>query len=135
MRDPLLECGGTLVDSARAKPSRKGLARSSRPLGESPSGPKVLIFVQHLSTGLAKPLPIKVNLGIFHDMERSRADRAVARIDAALARIEAASDKLRASSAPAPANVLGLVNQHEKLREEVAATIRDVDQLIADLEQ
>lgn len=80
-------------------------------------------------------MPIKAILDIFGVMERSRADRAVARIDSALARIEAASEKLRASSTPAPTNVLGLVNQHEKLREEVAATIRDVDQLISELEQ
>lgn len=68
-------------------------------------------------------------------MDGSRTDNAVARIEAALARIEAASKAARSSASDAPPNVLGLVNSHEKLREQVAATIKDIDILIAEIEQ
>ena len=72
-------------------------------------------------------------------MEGDRSQRAMARIEAALARIDAATGKL-ATPKPAPAattaspNVMSLVNKHEALREEVAATMRDLDMLIAEIE-
>lgn len=68
----------------------------------------------------------------------------MARITAAMARIEAA--RLAAASAapatpqplenekPGSARVMALVNAHEKLREEVADTIGEIDALIAELE-
>ncbi len=65
------------------------------------------------------------------------------RITSALARIEAAMDRIataQANAAPSPAEpggsakVMALVNSHEKLREEVAETMRELDTLIADLE-
>ena len=68
-------------------------------------------------------------------MNGSRTESAVARIEAALARIDAASKAVRSSEAGTPPNVLGLVNSHEKLREEVAGTLRDLDKLIAEIEQ
>ncbi|MEE4154329.1 MAG: hypothetical protein V2I27_09235 [Erythrobacter sp.] len=72
-------------------------------------------------------------------------DAATARLEAALARIEAARDRLMEergeslakAGAPANANsgrVMALVNSHEKLREEVADTLRDLDKLIEELE-
>lgn len=68
-------------------------------------------------------------------MDNSRIEQAMTRIEAALARIAAA----RASDAPqtgtaASARVVELVNTHEKLREEVAETLRDLDALIGQLE-
>ena len=68
-------------------------------------------------------------------MEGSRTDSALARIEAALARIDAASDAARSTAPDTPPNVLGLVNKHEKLREEVAGTLRDLDKLIEEIEQ
>lgn len=68
-------------------------------------------------------------------MEGDRSQRAVARIEAALARIDAAAGKLAdAKPASASPNVMSLVNKHEALREEVAATMRDLDKLIAEIE-
>lgn len=58
----------------------------------------------------------------------------MARIEAALARIDAASEKIPAKSVDANPNVMSLVNKHEALREEVAATLRDLDKLIGELE-
>lgn len=54
----------------------------------------------------------------------------MARIEAALARIDAALAKLP----PQNPNVMALVNKHEKLREDVAETLRDLDSLIEGLE-
>ena len=68
-------------------------------------------------------------------MDGSRTESAVARIEAALARIEAASKTARSSLPDSQPNVLGLVHSHERLREEVAGTLRDLDKLIAEIEQ
>ncbi len=70
-------------------------------------------------------------------MEQGRIDQALARIEAALARIAAAQDTARPSPPVSPsgsARVIGLVNTHERLREEVADTLRDLDALIEQLE-
>ena len=65
------------------------------------------------------------------------------RIENALARIEAAMERIAAARASAPAGtqdpassarVMALVNSHEKLREEVVDTMRELDVLIAELE-
>ena len=66
-------------------------------------------------------------------MENSRITQATARIEAALARI-AAAQASRAPGAGASARVIELVNTHEKLRDEVAETLRDLDTLIEQLE-
>ena len=66
-------------------------------------------------------------------MEQTRADRALARLDAALARIAAARPKKGADPA-ASARIMKLVNNHEKLREEVSDTLGDLDALIEELE-
>lgn len=68
-------------------------------------------------------------------MENSRITQAMSRIEAALARIAAA----RGPDAPSmiaagTARVVELVNNHEKLREEVAESLRDLDVLISQLE-
>lgn len=78
-------------------------------------------------------------------MGDDRIENAIARIETALARIEAARPlRSEKSDAPAPdtsdaaggpARVLALVNSHEKLREDVAETLRDLDELIAGLEE
>lgn len=78
-------------------------------------------------------------------MGETRIDRALARIEAALARMDAARENALAAAEPKPASapdrdaagsarVMELVNRHEKLREEVADTLRDLDVLIDDLE-
>ncbi|TRD10003.1 hypothetical protein FGU71_13470 [Erythrobacter insulae] len=65
------------------------------------------------------------------------------RIVTAMARIEAAMERIasaRASSVTSSgegntsAKVMALVNTHEKLREEVADTMRELDTLIEELE-
>lgn len=68
-------------------------------------------------------------------MTEPRVDRALARLDAALARIAAARQANAGKSADAAgsARVMALVNSHEKLREEVADALGDLDALIAEL--
>ena len=83
-------------------------------------------------------------------MGESRIDRALARIDAAMMRMETAQKTARASQAAqqstlqstsppsdegSSARVMELVNAHEKLREEVADTLSDLDALIGELEE
>ncbi|QIQ86246.1 MAG: hypothetical protein G9473_05760 [Erythrobacter sp.] len=63
-------------------------------------------------------------------------EQAIARIEAALTRLESARPPGR-SGEPEMENsprVLALVDRHEKLREEVAETLRDLDALIAEIE-
>ncbi len=71
-------------------------------------------------------------------MENSRIEQAMTRIEAALARIAAARGPdvpaANAESAASSARVVELVNSHEKLREDVAETLRDLDALIGQLE-
>ncbi|WP_152553417.1 hypothetical protein [Erythrobacter longus] len=78
-------------------------------------------------------------------MSATRIDQAMTRLTAAMARIDAARLDLRASSqgsekaqapteAPGSARVMALVNAHEKLREEVADTLGELDTLIEELE-
>lgn len=69
-------------------------------------------------------------------MEESRAELALARLDAALARIaDARAHTPQKSSDPATsARVMQLVNSHEKLREEVAEALGELDSVIASLE-
>ncbi|MDY7098269.1 MAG: hypothetical protein SXU28_09045 [Pseudomonadota bacterium] len=74
-------------------------------------------------------------------MGESRISKAIARIDAALERMESAQAAAMAKSASktekdgaGSARVMALVNSHEKLREEVADTLRDLDSLIDELE-
>ncbi len=78
-------------------------------------------------------------------MSEARIDEAMARLEIALARIDAA----RAANPPAaPSNdsaesgdgansprIMALVNAHEKLREEVAETLTELDTVIAELEE
>lgn len=71
-------------------------------------------------------------------MDNSRIEQAMARIEAALARIAAAQAPdgapEGAQNAVSSARVAQLVNTHERLREEVAETLRDLDALIGQLE-
>ncbi|MFU7528983.1 hypothetical protein [Qipengyuania sp. ASV99] len=74
-----------------------------------------------------------------------RIDQAMARINAALARIDAArlqnlaakpepaNSETVSAEGPGSARVMALVNAHEKLREEVADTIGELDALIEEL--
>ena len=70
-------------------------------------------------------------------MSAGRIEKAMTRLSTAMKRIDAA----RASAETSPqaenansAKVLELVNAHEKLREEVADTIGEIDALIEELE-
>jgi prefoldin subunit 5 len=74
-------------------------------------------------------------------MSAERIDQAMARINAAMARIDAARLELNSSSAngkkpdaPGSERVMALVNAHEKLREEIADTLGEIDTLIEELE-
>lgn len=90
----------------------------------------------YLSTGGRKPLRGKVSLGNYSPMGEGRIASAMTRIEAAMERIA----KLRpaphsnSSETGGSAKVSALVNAHEKLREEVADTMRELDGLIEDLE-
>lgn len=77
-------------------------------------------------------------------MSAARIEQAMARISAAMERIDAARAEIATAPATAPhtenseaggsARVMALVNAHEKLREEVADTIGQIDTLIEELE-
>ena len=74
-------------------------------------------------------------------MSAKRIDEAMARIDAAMSRIDAARLELGSTKpsgekadSPGSARVMALVNAHEKLREEVADTLGELDTLIEELE-
>ncbi len=69
-------------------------------------------------------------------MSASRIEEAMSRITAAMERIDTARAQ-DASGKPdnsGSARVMALVNTHEKLREEVADTIGELDALIEELE-
>lgn len=71
-------------------------------------------------------------------MESDRIEHAIRRIEAALARIDSARDGAAAAGAKAAsssARVIGLVNAHEKLREHVAETLRELDDVLGKLEE
>ena len=67
-------------------------------------------------------------------MDADRIERAIGRIAAAMERIAAARESLPASTEPSPARVASLVNAHEKLREQVAESLRELDDLLERLE-
>lgn len=71
-------------------------------------------------------------------MKADRIATALARIEAAMARIEAARDGAGSGDARAgagAARVVELVNVHEKLREQVSESLRELDDLLARLEE
>lgn len=75
-------------------------------------------------------------VGNWHVMGKGRIEQAIGRIEAALARHEtarpaAACDNGNPEGSP---RLLAVIDSHEKLREEVAETLRDLDSLIAELE-
>jgi hypothetical protein len=70
-------------------------------------------------------------------MNADRIERAVQRLEAALERIEAArAQRLAAGVHPASGSVrvVELINRYEKLREQVAESLRELDILIGRLE-
>ena len=72
-------------------------------------------------------------------MAADRIDHALRRIEAAMERIAAARQTIAAPTgqqqANASARVVELVNTHERLREQVADALRDLDALIGQLEE
>ncbi len=71
-------------------------------------------------------------------MDADRIDHAIKRIEAAMERIDVARSAVAASSAKAAggsARVIELVNTHEKLREQVAETLRELDDVLGQLEE
>jgi chromosome segregation ATPase len=71
-------------------------------------------------------------------MNADRIERALQRIEAAMERIDTARARaLAAGGQPAggSARVVELVNSHEKLREQVAESLRELDDLISKLEE
>ncbi|TAD77494.1 MAG: hypothetical protein EAY70_08640 [Sphingomonadales bacterium] len=70
-------------------------------------------------------------------MTADRIATALARIEAAIARIETARKSVGGADAKAgggSSRVVELVNVHEKLREQVAESLRELDDLLAKLE-
>lgn len=73
-------------------------------------------------------------------MTAERIEHAVKRIEAAMQRIDAARDaalgvgNADAAGASGSARVIELVNVHEKLREQVAETLRELDGILTKLE-
>jgi hypothetical protein len=70
-------------------------------------------------------------------MNADRIESAIKRIEAAMERIDAARELSAAAGAKAggsSARVVELVNAHEKLREQVAETIRELDGLLIKLD-
>ncbi|WP_066527907.1 hypothetical protein [Erythrobacter sp. CCH5-A1] len=71
-------------------------------------------------------------------MSADRIASALTRIEAAMARIEAAREGLAGGDGKAgtsSARVVELVNVHEKLREQVAESLRELDDLLTALEE
>jgi hypothetical protein len=71
-------------------------------------------------------------------MSADRIASALTRIEAAMARIEAARGSLGGpdgKTGGGSARVVELVNVHEKLREQVAESLRELDDLLAQLEE
>lgn len=90
-----------------------------------------------LSTGSGKALRRRAYLGISQAMHEDRIDSALGRIEAAMARIDAACEAARAQAgqpAGGSARVVELVNAYEKLREQVSESLRELDNLIGQLE-
>lgn len=70
-------------------------------------------------------------------MKSDRTDSAINRIEAAMQRIDTACDALTsadAKSGGSAARVVELVNTHERLREQVAESLREIDDLLMKLE-
>ena len=92
---------------------------------------------RHLSTAPSKPLRPMWSVGIARHMTADRIASAVTRIEAALARIEAVRSSAASQDnrpASGSARVVELVNVHEKLREQVSESLRELDDLLAKLE-
>lgn len=71
-------------------------------------------------------------------MSADRIASALTRIEAAMARIDAARDGLAIGDGKAgssSARVVELVNVHEKLREQIAESLRELDELLTTLEE
>ena len=71
-------------------------------------------------------------------MHEDRIANALGRIEAAMTRIAAAREHAKAppdQPAAGSARVVELVNKHEKLREQVAESLRELDDLIGKLEE
>ncbi len=69
-------------------------------------------------------------------MVEDRIELALARIEAAMTRMAAArpDPAAKRSDNGSSARIMALVNDHEKLREEVAETLSDLDSLIEELD-
>lgn len=70
-------------------------------------------------------------------MNADRIESALKRIDAAMERIDTVREVAGQASSKADggqARVIELVNNHEKLREQVAETLRELDDLLGKLE-
>lgn len=77
------------------------------------------------------------NLVIADFMHEDRIGAALGRIEAAMTRIDAARDAVAAigRATGGSARVVELVNTHEKLREQVAESLRELDDLLVRLEE
>lgn len=97
-----------------------------------------MLHVDDLSTAGTKTLHKRAYLGISSAMHEDRIANALGRMEAAMARIAAARKHVKAAPdqpAAGSARVVELVNKHEKLREQVTETLRELDGLISKLEE
>jgi hypothetical protein len=70
-----------------------------------------------------------------HTMHPDRIEQALARLDAALARAERAAHTLPHVPAIDPAEHTGLQQRHSHLKESVAQSLRQLDEILAGLPQ
>jgi hypothetical protein len=68
-------------------------------------------------------------------MDTRSIDQALARLDAALARAEAAARALPEPSAVNPEEFAGLQERHSRLKQTVATSLRQLDEILAGMPQ
>ncbi len=103
--------------------------RASNPLRANP------LTYQQAAPRLCADSLVLVSTGA---MSADRIASALTRIEAAIARIAAVRDSIVAAAekpGAGSARVVELVNKHEKLREQVAESLRELDDLLAQLEE
>ena len=120
------------VGSAIAEP--KGEVNRACAKHRSSSLAKATPFYQQPCPNLCVPCVLLVLVCV---MDADRIATALARIEAAITRIDAArvaDAAIESKAAAGPARVVELVNVHERLREQVAESLRELDDILIKLE-
>jgi hypothetical protein len=101
----------------------------------APGVPCAQATYQQAGAKLCTPCILLVSIG---SMSADRIAQALERIESAMARIDAARDAALGGEAKpggSSARVVELVNVHERLREQVAESLRELDEILAKLEE